>query len=113
MKCKRQHKQSYNIVNSFLLYYHGKTEIISYYKSTFGLTEGKKHQRGTKANTSQCLQYGGTVHLFIGMGHSPCKITSRPFTFANNFKVIHQGLNSLFPFKSVPFSVVTLKLPCT
>jgi hypothetical protein len=25
-----------------------------------------------------------------------------PFTFANNFKVIHQGLNSLFPFKSVP-----------
>jgi hypothetical protein len=24
------------------------------------------------------------------------------FTFANNFKVIHRGLNSLFPFKSVP-----------
>jgi hypothetical protein len=42
MKCKRQHKQSYNIVNSFLLYYHGKIEIILTYKSIFGLTEGKK-----------------------------------------------------------------------
>jgi hypothetical protein len=53
MKCKRQHKQSYNIVNSFLLYYHGKIEIISTYKSTFSLAEGKKHQRGAKASTSQ------------------------------------------------------------
>jgi hypothetical protein len=102
MKCKRQHKQSYNIVNSLLLYYLGKTEIISNYKSTFGLTKGKNHKCGAKVSTSQREQYGGTVHLFIGTGHSPCKITSRPFTFANNFKVIHRGLNSLFPFKSVP-----------
>jgi hypothetical protein len=51
---------------------------------------------------SQREQYGGTVHLFIGTGHNPCKITSKPFTFANNFKVIRRGLNSLFPFKSVP-----------
>jgi hypothetical protein len=72
------------------------------YKSTFGLTEGKKYNCDAKASISQCEQYGGTVHLFIGTGHSPCKITSRPFTFANNFKVIHRGLNSLFPFKSVP-----------
>jgi hypothetical protein len=48
-------------------------------------------------------QYRSTVHLFIGMGHSPCKITFRPFTFANNSIVIHRGLDSLFPFKSVPF----------
>jgi hypothetical protein len=41
MKYKRQHKQSYNIVNSFLLYHHGKVETILNYKSTFGLTEGK------------------------------------------------------------------------
>jgi hypothetical protein len=102
MKCKRQHKQSYNIVNSLLLYYHGKTEILSNYKSTFGLTEGKNHKRGAKASTCQREQYEGTIHLFIGTGHSPCKITSRPFTFANNFKVIHRCLNSLFPFKSVP-----------
>jgi hypothetical protein len=53
MKCKRHHKQSCNIVNSFLLYYHGKIEIISNYKSTFGLIEGKKHKRGAKASTSQ------------------------------------------------------------
>jgi hypothetical protein len=48
-------------------------------------------------------QYGSTVHLFIGTGCSPCKITSRPFTFANNSIVIHRGLDSLFPFKSVSF----------
>jgi hypothetical protein len=72
------------------------------YKSTFGLTEGKKYNSNAKASISQREQYGGTVHLFIGTGHSPCKITSRPFTFANNFKVIHRSLNSLFPFKSVP-----------
>jgi hypothetical protein len=113
MEYKRQHKQLYNVVNSFLLYYHGKAETILNYKGTFDLTEGKKYKRDTKASTSQREQYGGTVHLFIGTGHSPCKITSRPFTFANNFKVIHRGLNSLFPFKSVPFSAVMPKLPCT
>jgi hypothetical protein len=53
MKYKRQHKQSYNIINSFLLYYHGKTETILNYKSTFGLTEGKKHKRDAKASISQ------------------------------------------------------------
>jgi hypothetical protein len=57
-------------------------------------------------STSQREQYGGTVHLFIGTGHSPCKITSMPFTFANDFKAVHRGLNSLFPFKSVPFFAV-------
>jgi hypothetical protein len=35
-----------------------------------------------------------------------------PFTFANDSIVIHQGLNSLFPFKSVPFSAIMPKLPC-
>jgi hypothetical protein len=57
-------------------------------------------------------QYGSTVHLFIGTGRSPCKITSMPFTFANDSKVIHQGLNSLFPIKSVPFPTVMPKLSC-
>jgi hypothetical protein len=41
MKYKKQHKQSYNIINSFSLYYPGKTETILNYKCTFGLTEGK------------------------------------------------------------------------
>jgi hypothetical protein len=50
--------------------------------------------------------------LFIGTGRSPCKITPMPFTFANNSIVIHWGLNSLFPFKSVSFSAITSKLLC-
>jgi hypothetical protein len=57
MQYKRQHKQSYNIVNSFLLYYHGKTETILNYICTFGLTEGKKYNRDAKASTSQREQY--------------------------------------------------------
>jgi hypothetical protein len=52
MKYKRQHEQSYNIINLFLLYYHEKTETILNYKSTFGLTEGKKYKRDAKARTS-------------------------------------------------------------
>jgi hypothetical protein len=53
--------------------------------------------------SSQREQYGSTVHLFIGKGRSPSKNTSRPFVFANNSIVIYQGLDSLFPFKSVSF----------
>jgi hypothetical protein len=50
---------------------------------------------------SQHVQYGNTVHLFIGTGRSPCKITLMPFTFINNSIVILQGLVWLFIFKSV------------
>jgi hypothetical protein len=71
-----------------------------------------KYKRDAKMSTSQCEQYVGTVHLFIGTGHSPCKITSMPFAFANDFKVVHRGLNNLFRFKSVPFFVVMSKFPC-
>jgi hypothetical protein len=39
MKYKRQHEQSYNIINSSLLYYHGRTETILNYICTLGLTE--------------------------------------------------------------------------
>jgi hypothetical protein len=70
MKYKRQHKQSYNVVNSFLLYRHGKVETKLNYKSTFGLIESKRYNCDTKASISQREQYGGTVHLFIGTGHS-------------------------------------------
>jgi hypothetical protein len=59
---------------------------------------------------SQREQYGSTVHLFIDTRHSPCKSTLMPFTFANDSIVIHRGLNSLFPFKSVPFFAVMPKL---
>jgi hypothetical protein len=54
-----------------------------------------------KQMPSQHEQYESIVHLFIGTGHSPCKITSRPFSFDNNSIVIYRGLNSLFLFKSV------------
>jgi hypothetical protein len=70
MKYKRQHKQSYNIVNSFLLYHHGKIETKLNYKSTFGLTESKKYNCDAKASIGQREQYGGTIHLFIGTGHN-------------------------------------------
>jgi hypothetical protein len=56
-----------------------------------------------KQMPSQREQYGNTVHLFIGTGRSPCKITSRPFAYDNNSIVIYLGLDSLFLFKSVSF----------
>jgi hypothetical protein len=65
-----------------------------------------------KQMPSQREQYWSTVHLFIDTGRSPCKITLMPFAFANNSTVIHRGLDGLFPFKSVSFSVITSKLPC-
>jgi hypothetical protein len=68
--------------------------MIVYYKCTFGLKEDKEYKSE---------QYESTVYLFIGTGRSPCKITSRPFAFANNSIVIHRGLDSLFLFKSVSF----------
>jgi hypothetical protein len=77
--------------------------MITSYKCTFGLKEGKCTSVTQKQMPSQREQYGSIVHLFIGTGRSPCKIAFMPFTFANNFMVIYRGLNSLFPFKSVPF----------
>jgi hypothetical protein len=66
-----------------------------------------------KQMPDQREQYGGTVHLFIGTGHSPYKITFMPFTFDNNSIVIYRGLNSLFIFKSVSFFATTPKLSCS
>jgi hypothetical protein len=86
--------------------------MISSYKCTFGSKEGKGTSMTQKQMPSQHEQYGGTVHLFIGTGHSPCKITLIPFTFANDSIVIHRGLNSLFRFESVPLSAITPKVPC-
>ena len=66
-----------------------------------------------KRMPNQREQYGGTVHLFIGTGHSLCKITFMPFTFDNNYIVVYRGLNSLFIFKSVSFFATTPKLSCS
>jgi hypothetical protein len=86
--------------------------MISSYKCTFALKEGKGTSVTQKQVSSQREQYRSTVHLFIGTGHSPCKITFMPFTFANDSIVIHRGLNSLLPFKSVPLSTIMPKVPC-
>jgi hypothetical protein len=65
-----------------------------------------KESKGTSVipMSIQHEQYRSTVHLFIGTGRSPCKITLMPFTFINNSMVILRGLIWLFIFKSVsPF----------
>jgi hypothetical protein len=87
--------------------------MISNYKCTFGLKEGKSTSVTQKQMPSHREQYGGTVHLFIGAGHNPCKITPMPFTFGSNSIVIYRCLNSLFIFKSVSFSAITPKLSCS
>jgi hypothetical protein len=101
MKYKKQHELSHNIINSSSLYYHEKIKII--------LTYSKGTSVMQKQMPSQREQYGSTVHLFIGTGHSPCKITSRPFTFVNNSIAIHRGLDSPFPFKSISFFLSTCR----
>jgi hypothetical protein len=86
--------------------------MISNCKYTFGLKEGKSTSVTQKQMPSHREQYKSIVHLFIGTGRSPCTITFMPFTFANDSIVIYRGLNSLFPFKSVPLSASMPKLPC-
>jgi hypothetical protein len=87
--------------------------MILSYKCTFGSKEGKGTSVTQKQMPSQREQYERTIHLFIGMRRSPCKITFMPFTFANDSIVIHRGLNSLFPFKSVPLFAIMPKVPYT
>ena len=84
--------------------------MITNYKCTFGLKESK----GTSVMPmpSQREQYGSTVHLFIGKGRNPCRITFMPFTFINNSIVILRGLIWLFIFKSFSLSAIMPKLFC-
>jgi hypothetical protein len=63
-----------------------------------------------RVNTSPHEQYGVTVHLFISTGRSLCKITFMPFMFTIDLRTIYRGLDSLFLFKSVSFSVAKPKL---
>jgi hypothetical protein len=72
----------------------------------------QKSKRDARVNTSQREQYGGISHLFIGTRRSLCKITFMPFMFTIDLRTIQRGLDSLFPFKSVPFSAAEPKLPC-
>jgi hypothetical protein len=43
-------------------------------------------------------QYGATVHLFIGMGLDPDKITFMSLTLIYLYNTKHQGLSSICPF---------------
>jgi hypothetical protein len=61
--------------------------------------------------TSQREQYRGTVHLFIGTGRSPAKITFVSLITNYNHNTNHHGLCSLFLFKSVPSFVLGMP-PC-
>jgi hypothetical protein len=99
-----------NYISLPTYHYCGEIEIISNYKCTFSL-EGNESTGVTQEQMpNQRERYGSTVHLFIGTGHSPYKITIMPFTFNNNSIVIHRGLNSLFILKSVSFSATMPKL---
>jgi hypothetical protein len=61
-------------------------------------------------NTSQREQYGVTVHLFIGTGRSLCRIIFMHLTFTIDLVINYRGLDSLFHFKSVLFSIAKSKL---
>jgi hypothetical protein len=76
------------------------------------LDRRQKSKRDARVNTSQCEQYGATIHLFIGTGRSLCKITFVPFMFTIDLRTIYRGLNNIFLFKSVLFSAAEPKLPC-
>jgi hypothetical protein len=60
--------------------------------------------------TSQREQYGGTVHLFIGMGRSLDKITFVSLITNYNSNTTYQGLGRLFLFKSVSSFVLSMSL---
>jgi hypothetical protein len=45
------------------------------------LDRRQKSKRDARVNASQREQYGGTIHLFIGIGHSLCEITFMSFIF--------------------------------
>jgi hypothetical protein len=59
---------------------------------------------------SQREQYGVTVHLFIGTGHSLDKVTFMSLTFTVDHKASRRGLSSLFSFRSVSSFTITLVL---
>jgi hypothetical protein len=70
-----------------------------------------KYKSDTGMITSQREQYGDTIHLFIGMRHSPDKITFVSLITNYDHNTNYQGLCSLFLFKSVPSFVLGMS-PC-
>jgi hypothetical protein len=79
------------------------------------LDKRQKFKRDARVNTNQREQYGGIVHLFIGTGRSPVKITFMSSTTSYNHDTNYHGPIGLFLFNSVqPFvsrHVAMPKLP--
>jgi hypothetical protein len=76
------------------------------------LDRRQKYKRDARTNTSQREQYGDTVHLFIGTGHSLCEITSMSFTTSYDHDTNYHGPIGLFIFKSVqPFGSRHVAMP--
>jgi hypothetical protein len=76
------------------------------------LDRRRKYRRDARASTSQCEQYEGTVHLFIGTWRSLCEITFIPFTIDYNHDTNYHGSICLFIFKSVqPFGSRHVVMP--
>jgi hypothetical protein len=79
------------------------------------LDRRQKSKRDARVSTNQREQYVGTVHLFIGTGRSPVKITFMSSTTSYNHDTNYHGPIGLFLFKSVqPFvsrHVAMPKLP--
>jgi hypothetical protein len=69
-----------------------------------------KSESDARVITIQCEQYGVTVHLFIGTGHSPNKITFVSLTFTVDRKANYQELGSLFFFKLVSSFTIVIML---
>jgi hypothetical protein len=73
---------------------------ISNYICTLSLIEGKGKSKMRKRE-----QYGGTVHLFIGTGHSLCEFTFMSTTNDYNHNTKYHGPIGYFIFKSVRLEV--------
>jgi hypothetical protein len=69
---------------------------ISNYICTLSLTEGKGRSKMQKRE-----QYGGIVHLFIGIGRSLCEFTFMSSTNDYNHIIGYHGPIGHFIFKSV------------
>jgi hypothetical protein len=76
------------------------------------LDRRQKSKCDVQVNTSQREQYGSTVHLFIGTGRSPVKISFMSLMTSYNHDTNYHGLIGLFLFKSVqPFVSRLVSMP--
>jgi hypothetical protein len=76
------------------------------------LDRKQKSKRDAQVNINQREQYGCTVHIFIGTGRSPVKITFMSLMTSYKHDTNHHGLIGLFLFKSVqPFVLRRVTVP--